>query len=166
MIIRDAAEADLPAIVEIYNAAILTRMSTAQLEPVTVAERLAWFREHSPERYPIWVTDDAGKIAGWFSFSRFIKRAAYDVTAEVSVYVHEDFQRQGVAAHLLDKAIYVSPSLGFESLIGFIFAHNLPSLELFHRFGFERWGMLPRVARAEGIWRDVVIVGGITQPNE
>jgi L-amino acid N-acyltransferase YncA len=34
--IRDATEADLPAIVEIHNAAIASRISTAQLEAVTV----------------------------------------------------------------------------------------------------------------------------------
>lgn len=34
--IRDATEADLPAIVEIHNAAIASHISTAQLDPVTV----------------------------------------------------------------------------------------------------------------------------------
>ena len=44
MIIRDALEADLPAIVEIYNEAIRGRISTAQLEPVSVEQRQPWFR--------------------------------------------------------------------------------------------------------------------------
>ena len=48
MIIRDAAEADLPAIIEIYNAATATRTSTAMFEPVSVEERLPWFCRHSP----------------------------------------------------------------------------------------------------------------------
>jgi len=34
MTLRDATEADLPAIVEIHSAAIASRISTAQLEPV------------------------------------------------------------------------------------------------------------------------------------
>ena len=70
MKIRDAGEADLPAIVAIYNDAIITRMSTAQLDPVTVAERLPWFRGHSPERHPLWVLEAEGTVAGWFSFRR------------------------------------------------------------------------------------------------
>ena len=53
MIIRDAAEADLPAIIEIYNAATATRTSTALFEPVSVEERLAWFRRHSPDEFPL-----------------------------------------------------------------------------------------------------------------
>lgn len=52
--IRDAIEADLPAIVDIFNATVATRMSTAVLEPVTVEERLPWFREHSSDGHPLW----------------------------------------------------------------------------------------------------------------
>ena len=46
--IRDALESDLPAIIDIYNATVPTRMVTAELEPTTVEARLPWFREHSP----------------------------------------------------------------------------------------------------------------------
>ncbi|MGH7936927.1 MAG: GNAT family N-acetyltransferase, partial [Chthoniobacterales bacterium] len=60
MKLRDATEADLPAIVGIYNATIPTRMVTAQIEPVTVADRLPWFHEHSPEQHPIWVAERDG----------------------------------------------------------------------------------------------------------
>jgi len=44
-------------------------------------------------------------------------------------------------------------------LLGFVFAHNTPSLALFGRFGFERWGLLPRVAVLDGVERDVAILG-------
>lgn len=159
MKIRDAAERDLPAIVEIYNAAIATRMATAQLEPVTVAERLPWFRAHTPNEHPIWVLDHDGRIAGWLSFSVFIPRAAYRVTSEISVYVASDFQQQGVGAKLLAAAIARAPSFGLTTLLGLIFGHNEPSLRLFTKFGFERWGHLPRIAQMEETERDLVILG-------
>ena len=93
MIIRDAVEADLPAIVEIYNEAIQGRISTAQLDPVSVEERLPWFREHSPESHPLWVAEIDEQIAGWLSFHPFMPRSAYRGTAEISVYVGEQFRR-------------------------------------------------------------------------
>ncbi len=167
MKIRDAVEADLPAIVAIYNAAVATRRSTAQLEPLTVPDRLPWFREHSPSRHPLWVIEDEGAIAGWLSFHPFSTRAGYRCTAEVSVYVHEKFQRRGFGRMLLQKAIAQSPSLQLTALIGLIFGHNSASLELFLGCGFERWGFLPRVTMMEGVARDVVIVGRQTAlPNE
>ena len=70
MIIRDAVEADLPAIIEIYNATVPTRMVTAELEPTTVEARLPWFRDHSPDEYPFWVAEsDGGVSAGSISKS-------------------------------------------------------------------------------------------------
>jgi L-amino acid N-acyltransferase YncA len=159
MIIRDAVEADLPAIVEIYNAAIRGRISTAQLDPVSVEERLPWFREHSPESHPLWVAAIDGHIAGWLSFHPFIPRCAYRGTAEISVYVGEQFRRLGVGRALLEKAIARSPRLEISALVGCIFGHNESSLRLFGRMGFEHWGFLPRVARVDEIERDLVMVG-------
>ncbi len=54
MTIRDATEADLPAIVEIYNAAIPSRRATADTEPVSIESRSGWFREHHPDHRPLW----------------------------------------------------------------------------------------------------------------
>ncbi len=44
MIIRHATKTDLPTIVEIYNAAVPSRMATADLEPVSVDTPMAWFQ--------------------------------------------------------------------------------------------------------------------------
>jgi L-amino acid N-acyltransferase YncA len=159
MIIRDAVEADLPAIVEIYNDAIRGRISTAQLDPVSVEERLSWFREHTPESHPLWTAEIDEQIAGWLSFHSFITRCAYRGTAEISVYVSEKFRRLGVGRALLGKAIAHSPRLEINALVGCIFGHNEPSLQLFQRLGFERWGVLPRIARLDDIERDLVMVG-------
>jgi L-amino acid N-acyltransferase YncA len=159
MIIRDAVEADLPAIVEIYNAAIRGRISTAQLEPVSVEERLPWFRKHLPGSHPLWVTEVDEQIAGWLSFHSFMTRCAYRGTAEISVYVSDKFRRVGVGRALLERAIAHSPRLEINVLVGCIFGHNEPSLLLFERLGFERWGFLPRIARVDDVESDLVIVG-------
>jgi L-amino acid N-acyltransferase YncA/predicted O-methyltransferase YrrM len=159
MIIRDAVEADLPAIVQIYNATVPTRMVTAELEPTTVEARLPWFREHSPEQYPFWVAESEGHVIGWLDFKKFLPRAAYRGTVEISVYVGEKFRRRGVGQRLLEQAIARAPSLGITALVGLIFGHNEPSLKLFHRLGFERWGVLPGIAQLDDVERDLVVMG-------
>jgi len=159
LIIRDAVEADLPAIIEIYNATVPTRMVTAELEPTTVEARLPWFREHSPDQYPFWVAESDGRVIGWLDFKKFLPRCAYRGTAEVSVYVDQEFRRRGVAQRLLEQAIARAPSLEITALVGLIFGHNEPSLKLFERLGFERWGLLPDVAQLDGVARDLVVVG-------
>jgi phosphinothricin acetyltransferase len=159
LIIRDAVEVDLPAIIRIYNATVPTRMVTAELEPTTVEARLSWFREHSPEQYPFWVAELDGRVIGWLDFKRFLPRCAYRGTAEISVYVDENFRRRGVGQRLLQHAISRAPSLGITALVGLIFGHNERSLKLFERLGFERWALLPGVAQLDGVQRDLVMVG-------
>jgi phosphinothricin acetyltransferase len=159
MKIRDAVEADLPAIIDIYNAAIVTRMSTAQLEPVTVESRRRWLSEHSPDRHPFWVAEMNEQIAGWLTIKSFLPRCAYRGTAELSVYIDQKFRRRGVARTLLEEAIARAPSLEITAMVGLIFAHNEPSLRLFGQLGFEHWGLLPRIAQLDGIERDLTIVG-------
>jgi L-amino acid N-acyltransferase YncA len=159
MIIRDAVEADLPAIVQIYNATVPSRMVTAELEPTTVEARLPWFREHSSEQYPFWVAESEGRVIGWLDFKKFQPRAAYRGTVEISVYVDEKFRRRGVGQRLLEQAIARAPSLGIRALVGLIFGHNEPSLKLFQRLGFERWGFFPGVAQLDGVERDLVVMG-------
>ncbi len=159
MKIRDAVEADLPAIIDIYNAAIATRMSTAQLDPVTVESRRRWLTEHSPDRHPFWVMEIDGQIAGWLTLKSFLPRCAYSGTAELSVYVDQKFRRRGVARTLLTEAIARAPQLEITAMVGLIFAHNEASLRLFEQLGFDRWGLLPRVALLDGVERDLTILG-------
>jgi phosphinothricin acetyltransferase len=156
---RDATEADLPAIVDIYNRTIPGRMVTADTEPVTVESRLPWFRAHNPEKRPLWVVEDAGEIAAWLSLNSFYGRPAYDATVEVSLYVAENHRRRGLGKWFLAEAISRVPRLQITTLLGFIWAHNEPSLQLFSALGFERWGFLPRIAVLDNIERDVAIVG-------
>ena len=159
MLIRDAREGDLPAIVAIYNSTVPGRMVTADTEPVTVDSRRLWFREHSPGSRPLWVVEEKGEILAWLSFQSFYGRPAYRATAELSIYVSESSRKCGLGSMLLEKAIAECPRLGVMTLLGFIFGHNEPSLRLFEKYGFEQWGFYPRIAELDGIERDLVIVG-------
>jgi phosphinothricin acetyltransferase len=164
MTVRVATHSDLPAIVEIYNSIIPGRMVTADLEPVTVESRLPWFDAHEPARRPIWVAEENGTAIAWLSFDTYYPRAAYDGTAMIAIYVAEEKRGSGIGRMLLTRAIEHAPSLGLRVLLGYIFAHNDPSLRLFTKFGFERWAHLPGVTRLDGIDRDVVIVGKRVAP--
>ncbi|MDF3835955.1 GNAT family N-acetyltransferase [Cupriavidus basilensis] len=166
--LRIAQQDDLPAIVAIYNSTVASRMVTADTEPVSVSSRQAWFDAHQPERRPLWVAEDRdGNMAGWLSFSDFYGRPAYGATAEVSIYLDASRRGQGLGRYLLQQAIAHAPQIGVNTLLGFIFGHNGPSLGLFAALGFERWGNLPRVAVLDGVERDLVILGRhLTKPAE
>ncbi len=147
--IRLARAPDLPRIVDIYNAAIPTRRSTADLEPVSVRSRVAWFAVHTADRRPIWVAEVDGAIAGWLSISDYYGRPAYATTVEVGVYLAPEAQGRGLGRALLAHAIAAAPALGVRTMLWITFAENAASTALAHRFGFAQWGLLPRVTETQ-----------------
>ena len=166
MQIRLALDADLPAIINIYNAAIPSRLATADLEPISVESRRDWFRSRNA-RYPVWVmtqnmqSDQKDQVIGWLSLQMFYGRPAYHKTAEVSIYIDPAYQGKGIGKKLLEYAIAQCPDLNISKLVGFIFAHNVVSRRLFTNFGFKEWGFLPEVAELDGTEQSLIILGKI-----
>ena len=156
-----ARREDLPEIVAIYNSTIASRQATADLLPVSVAERETWFAAHQRENRPLYVVRDAvsGCLMAWASLSDYYLRTAYQRTAEVSIYIHERHRGAGLGKWLLGEVIRRAPELGVHRLIAVVFAHNAPSLALFGGLGFAEWGRLPAVCELDGVLADVVVLG-------
>jgi phosphinothricin acetyltransferase len=159
---RSAELSDLPRIVEIYNHAVLTRESTCDTEPITVASREEWFAKHTGSRRPIWVVENAEErgVIGYLAFGYFLnERPGYYITADLAIYLHPDAQGKGAGGYLLDEAIRYAPALGIEVFGVTIFGSNARSLGLFRSRGFEQWALMPRVARLDKGERDVIMMG-------
>lgn len=154
-----AQQTDLSQIVSTYNSTIPYRLVTADLEPVTVESKKAWFDAHSPNRRPLWIVEVNGVYAGWMSFNSFYGRPAYDGTVEVSIYLEESARGKGLGKICLQKAFDVCKDLNIKTLLGFIFDHNEPSLKLFYNMGFEKWAHLPKIANMIDAERGLVILG-------
>lgn len=156
-----ARREDLPEIVAIYNSTIASCQATADLLPVSVAERETWFAAHQRENRPLYVVRDAvsGCLMAWASLSDYYPRAAYQRTAEVSIYIHAQHRGAGLGKWLLGEMIRRAPALGVHKLIAVIFVHNTASMALFRGLGFEIWGRLPEVCDLDGMLADVVLLG-------
>jgi len=154
MEIREATEADLGAINEIYCHYVVTSTCTFQMEPTTERERAAWFADHGP-RHPITVAVEGGEVLGWGSLSRFQPRAGYRFTVEDSVYVRPDRHRRGVGRALLGDLVERGRALGYRCIIAGITADQDASLALHRRLGFEPVAMLRQVGNKFDRWLDV-----------
>ncbi|WP_307892727.1 GNAT family N-acetyltransferase [Bacillus swezeyi] len=159
MKLRIANQADLPAIVDIYNSTIASRMVTADTKPVTPEEKMNWFLGHTKARPLYIVENEAQEIMGWISFESFYGRPAYAKTAEVSIYLHEAHRGKGAGSAVLEKALEAAPKLGIRSLMAFIFAHNEPSIKLFQKYSFAEWGHFPGIAEMDGNRYSLKILG-------
>ena len=160
MPIRLASANDLPAIVAIYNSTVAGRQVTADLQPVSVDDRLTWFDAHQKPHRPMRVLcDDQDRVLAWATFSDYYARAAYDISAEISIYVDENQRGKRLGQTLLDDMLALAPTLGIRNVIAVIFAHNQPSVKMFEKNGFSLWGMLPNVCELDENEVSVVLLG-------
>jgi len=149
--IRLAKLKDLANIVEIYNQSIPSKTSTGDTVLLKPEERIAWFNNHTSEKYPIFVAEIDKKLVGWESISPYrAGRGAFEYTAEVSYYIDNKHHRKGIASKLLRHALKQSPGLEIRTLVAYIMEHNLASIKLMEKFGFERWAFLPNTANFDG----------------
>ena len=96
MKVRPATHADLPAILEIYNDAVLHTTASYDYEPRTLEHRVAWFEEHQKNNYAVFVAEDpAGRVVGWSALNPYHARIGYQFTTENSVYVAADQRGKG-----------------------------------------------------------------------
>ncbi|MBP9718224.1 N-acetyltransferase [Candidatus Gracilibacteria bacterium] len=150
ILIRDAVEKDLKEIVEIYNQAIVAKISTSDIATFNVEDKREWFEEFSKE-YPILVAEYEGKVVGWISISPYRKgREGLKNTIMVSYYVHNEYKRKGVGDKLLKEMLERSKALGYKNIFGIIFDINIGSIKLLEKNGFKRWALLPDVVEIEG----------------
>src|SRR4051812_30692344 len=105
MNIRPATRADIPAILEIYNDAVLTTTATYDYEPRPLQHRIQWFEDHERARLPMFVAEENGKVIGWSSLSKFHDRPGYQFTVENSIYVAASARGRGVGKLLLTPLI-------------------------------------------------------------
>ena len=157
MKIRAAESADLTAILDIYNDAVLNLTATYDCEPQTLEARTTWHAEHQGEGYPVFVAEDeAGRVVGWSALSKFRPRPGYRFTGEDSVYVAADRRGQGVGKLLLPPVIRAARKMGLRAIMAGIDAESQASRRLHARFGFEQVAYLKKVGYKFGRWLDVV----------
>jgi L-amino acid N-acyltransferase YncA len=157
--IRNAAFDDLADIIRIYNAAISGKKAVADAEPITVESRVEWFLAHNDSRRPLWVLELDGQMAGWISLQSYSTNAAFQHTAEVSLFVDDEFQGNGYGTFLLGSLLAKCSTFGIETLMGVCFADNERVIALNQRLGLRQWGRLRQVANICGELRDLVIMG-------
>jgi L-amino acid N-acyltransferase len=156
--VRPATEADLAAIVAIYNDAVVNTTAIWNDAIVDVDNRKVWFDGRQTLGYPVLVAEEEGAIVGYGSFADFRAFDGYRFSVEHSVYVAEGVRRRGIASALLVALIEKARELGKHVMIGGIASDNAASLALHAKLGFTETGRMPEVGYKFGRWLDLVFV--------
>jgi len=152
--VRPATEEDVPAILDIYNDAILNSTATFDIEPQTLAGKLTWLRE-TTFPHVVLAAEREGEIVGWACLRPFRQKAAYRFTAENSVYVRADCVGQGIGSLLMKPLLEAATDNGFRTVIAGIAGDNPASVRLHERFGFGLVGVEREVGYKFERWIDV-----------
>ncbi len=160
MQIRDARDADVPAIAAIYAHHVLHGTGTFEEDPPSaeeMAQRLAAVRA----RGFAWLVAEAedGTIQGYAYFNQFRDRSAYRHTAENAIYVRDDVRGQGVGKALVATLLDRAAAAGFRQMLAVIGdSENTGSIGLHVSLGFRQAGVMKSVGVKFGRWVDVVIM--------
>lgn len=153
--IRIAEEKDASGILNIYAPFIVNTTITFEYDLPTVTE----FGERInkiTKNYPWLVCTHEDEIAGYAYACAHRERKAYQWSAEVSVYVAENFRRAGIAKKLYHTLFELCRLQNIINLYAGIALPNEQS-EKFHRqCGFQEVGIYKKIGYKLGAWHDVL----------
>ncbi|HTX05385.1 MAG TPA: GNAT family N-acetyltransferase [Steroidobacteraceae bacterium] len=158
MQLRDATEADLAALVSIYNGVIATSTAVFSSVPVTLEERRQWWRVRIAAGYPVLVAVDESGVLGFSTFGEFRSSPGYRFTVEHSVHVRSGCRGGGIGTKLLAALFPRAAALGKHMMIAAVDAANAPSIRFHERLGFHQAGLLREVGHKFDRWLDLVFL--------
>jgi L-amino acid N-acyltransferase len=156
--IRDAGVADLEALTEIHNHAVVHTTAIWNEDPVDVDDRAAWLGERSCDGFPVIVaTDDTG-VLGYASFGRWRPHSGFRHTVEHSVYVREGQQGRGIGRILMTELLARARAQGVHVMVAAVESGNAASVALHEKLGFVEVGRMPQVGAKFGRWLDLTFL--------
>jgi phosphinothricin acetyltransferase len=153
--LRDAGEADLPAIRDIYNHAVEHTTAIWNETLVDLDNRREWLRARRAKGFPVIVAEKDGKVAGYASYGDWRAFDGYRHTVEHSVYVEKDCRGLGIGEALMRELIARAEKAGIHVMIAGIEAQNIPSIRLHEKLGFRIAGTFSEVGIKFGRWLDL-----------
>lgn len=160
--VRDAIDDDLPVIVELLNAWIVTRTYEYRDSPHSIEQRRAWLDEQRSRGFPVLVAEGAtSDVLGFATYDDFrdsIARPGYRFTVEHTIQVFESAWGLGVGRLLMERLVEHAVSAGAHVMVGAIDASNTASLAFHARLGFVETARMPEVGWKHDHWCDLVFV--------
>lgn len=159
MTIEDATATDLPAILAIYNDALLNTTAIWNETLVDLDNRQAWLAERNAAGFPVLVAHDAaGEVLGYASYGTWRSIEGFRHTVEHSLYVRSDQRGQGLGPLLMQALIERAKAAGLHVMVAAIEAQNSASIRLHERLGFTISGQMSQVGRKFDRWLDLTFM--------
>lgn len=153
-IVRQANEADAPALLEIYRPYV-ERTAVSFETAVPSVDEFARRIRTATTGWSWLVAEADGECVGYAYGSAHRERPAYRWSVETSAYVREDCLRRGIGRRLYVELLQVLTDKGFCNAYAGMTLPNPASEGLHRALGFEPIGVFKAVGRKFGAWHDV-----------
>lgn len=153
--IRPVTPKDAAQIADIYNRYIKDTTITFELDQISTEEMEERIRQIS-SNYPYLVYERNNTVIGYCYAHGWKEKAAYNHTAETTVYLHPDFKRQGIGSLLMNMLIKECQKAGFHNLIACITEGNEESILMHEKLGFRQVSHFHEVGYKFGQWIGIV----------
>lgn len=152
--LRVARPSDARGILAIYAPYIANTSFTFETEVPTendFADRISTYLKN----WPWLVYEIDGVIAGYAYAGRYRERVAYQWGVEASIYIHDDYQKLGIARALYDALIKILRIQGFRNVYAVINLPNDKSVKFHEACGFKYFATYEKVGYKLGQWKNV-----------
>lgn len=158
MNIRNATQADLGGLRDIYNDAVLNTTAIWNEIAVDLDNRRAWLELREQQGFPVLVAEDEGDVVGYASYGPWRAFDGFRETVEHSVYVRADQRGKGLGVALLQALVERARAQGLHVMVAAIESGNAASIRLHERLGFVTTGQMPQVGQKFGRWLDLTFM--------
>ena len=145
-----------PAILEIFNDAILNSTALYDYKPRAPESMIGWFKTKETGSFPVIGAEDAsGDLMGFASYGTFRAWPAYKYSVEHSISVKAAYRGKGVGSALLARLIEEARARERHVMVGGIDVENTSSIALHRKLGFEHAGTIRHAGYKFGRWLDL-----------
>ncbi len=153
-IVRTARQTDAEDIQRIYAPLVNHTPISFELEVPSISE----FKERldkTLEQYPWLVYELNQRVVGYAYASTHRTRPAYQWSAEVTVYVDQDFRGRGIGKILYKNLFEILKKQGYRSAVGGITLPNSSSVAIHESLGFRQVASFKSLGCKLNAWHDV-----------
>lgn len=152
--VRPARESDAPAMLAIYRPYVENSAISFEYDPPSIDEFAARVHKYLTGWAGV-VAEADGQLLGYAYGSSHRERAAYQWSAETTVYVAQGAHRGGIGRSLYTALFPMLKDAGYCNAYAGVTLPNPGSVGLHQAVGFKLIGTFPRVGYKYGQWHDV-----------
>lgn len=158
IVIREHQQSDLEEIKQLMNEQILKTDNIYDIREKTSLEISEWMKAKEQKSYPILIVEYQGEFAGFASYDDFRTKAAYQTSAESTIYLRSNYRGKGIGGLLMDRLEELARKQKKQLLVAGIDSQNLSGIEFHRGKGFEKVGEMPKIARKNGKWLNLILM--------